>query len=429
MTETQTLPTPLPRPHHWLDLVELALTLAVAVAFFYPTPTRDAWVWLAHLYPLIWVTRLTLGQPIFSKILIANAGPLLLWLGLLNMVFAPYPSRGLILLYRPFWGLALVILLTGWALRHRDLRWMWTGTAALGVILAVAGLTATQWDGKASRFGNLTQYLPDTRSFDVWAGGFNPNEIAGALVWVLPLAAGLAVRSTQMTRSARIGWGVMALALGAALFLGQSLSGMVGAAVGLVLVVTPQRLWRWAISAVAVGVVVANLAVFVAPLTSANILADLSGRPSVTSLEHRGVMWARGVAMVWDHPQTGVGMAMYRQLRAEYPTPGFEYALAPHPHNEALHFATDFGVWGLGAWLALYSGATLGLYRAWRIDRLRPAAIAVGAGLAAHAVYGLADAIPVWDRLAFVGWWLQGMAVALGVTATRFGASDTPPTD
>ncbi|MCU0476088.1 MAG: O-antigen ligase family protein, partial [Anaerolineae bacterium] len=154
--------------------------------------------------------------------------------------------------------------------------------------------------------------------------------------------------------------------------------------------------------------------------------AQASGRPSVTSIEHRGVMWERAVAMLNDHPTTGVGLAMYRQLRDEYPTPGFEQALVPHPHNAVLQFATDLGWVGVGQWLLQAVLMGFALWLGWRVPALRGWVIALGAGFAAHSVYGLTDAIPVWDRLAFIGWGVLGAAAAVSVMATRSGATDTP---
>jgi len=411
-----------------IDCFEIALGVAILIAFFYPTPTRDAWVWLIYGYPLIWAVRTLLRQPIGLN------APALLWgaafiaLCVVNMFTAPYPSRGMILLYRPLWGIALMVMGVGWVRRSGSLRGVSWVSGVLAVIIAVAALTATTWEGKASRFAALTVHLPDTRSFALWAGGFNPNEIAGAIVWLAPMlfAVGLRGRMNIQWRAAAM---LIFAALFAGLFLGQSLSGLIGVGVGLIIAFAPRRVWPWVMGLAIAGILAANLLIFVAPTSSAEILADLSGRPKVTSVEHRGVMWERGVQMFRDYPFTGVGIALYRQLRAEYPTPGFENALVPHPHNEALHFVTDLGLPGLGIWVMLYASAAFSLYAAWKDESLRPWIMAVAAGLTAHAVYGLTDAIPVWDRLAFIGWWMLGLCAALAVKASLSARPDTPSTD
>jgi len=413
----------------FIGVFEVILSLGVLIAFFYPTPTRDAWVGLIYGYPMIWAVRFTvLRQSTNLSAQVILSGIAFIVLCLINIVVAPYPTRGMILLYRPMWGIALMVMGTGWVRRSQSLRGVIWGTGILAGLTAIAVLTATTWEGKASRFADLTRYLPDTRSFAVWAGGFNPNEIAGAVVWLAPILFATAIRGRLNGRWRAISMSIF-VALFTGLFLGQSLSGLIGLSVGMIIALTPRRLWPWMTGLVLVGILIANALIFIAPTSSAEVLADLSGRPKVTSLEHRGVMWERGVQMFRDHPLTGVGIALYRQLRAEYPTPGFENALVPHPHNEALHFATDLGVSGVLVWLMLYASAGLSLYQAWKDDRLRPWVIAVAAGLIAHAVYGLTDAIPVWDRLAFVGWWVLGLSAALEIKATLPARPDTPSSD
>lgn len=411
-----------------LTCCEIGLSLAILIAFFYPTPTRDEWVWLIYGYPLVWGVRVWLKQPLGVANAMVLWGGIFIGLCLLNIAISPYPSRGMILLYRPLWGVALMIMMVGWVKRTDSYRpVMWT-TGILSAIIAFAALTATTWEGKAARFSTITDILPSTRPFPVWEGGFNPNEIAGAITWLAPLIIAITLRG-NLTRLWRwVGLG-LAFALCVGLFLGQSLSGMIGVFAGCLVAIVPQKIWRPTVSLILIGILAANAIIFIAPTSSAEFLAEISGRPRITSLEHRGVMWERGVQMLRDHPLTGVGLALYRQLRAEYPTPGFENQLVPHPHNEAMHFATDMGLPGLLVWLMLYANAGLCLFSAWRHDRLRPYAIAIAAGLIAHAVYGLTDAIPVWDRLAFIGWWLFGLCAVLHVKAEQLSASYTPSTD
>ncbi len=421
-THGQTIP-------YLLDCAEFALSMLIMVAFFYPSPTRDAWVGLMAGYPLIYGVRAALRQPI------GLGHPAVLWglavmmLCVVNFSAAPYASRGVILLYRPLYGLGLMVMFIGWQMRGVPLRRQSALTGALVLLAMVAALTATTWEGKAARFAALTDALPDTRAFDVWAGGFNPNEIAGVLTWLLPWAVVMALRACHWPALAHIGLGLTGMGMGTALVLGQSLSGMVGTAAGMLLAITPRRVWGWAAMLLSLAILAGHLAILSAPAPSAALLAEWSGRPNITSLEHRGVMWERAAAMLRDHPLTGVGVALYRQLRTEYPTPGFEQALVPHPHNELLQFVTDLGWPGAAAWAVLYAAAWAALRTAWRHPDRRPHVMAAAAGLLAHAVYGLTDAIPIWDRWAFVGWWMLGLAAALSVTAKPSDAPKTPPSD
>lgn len=401
-----------------IDIFEVLLGIIILVAYFYPSPSRDMWVGLIWGYPLVWGIRLALRQPIGFN------SPIILWavafiaLCIINFFVAPYPSRGMILLYRPLWGIALMVMVIGWVRRSESLRGILLTTTILAGITSIAVLTATSWEGKAARFVDITRNFPDTRAFAVWGGGFNPNEIAGAITWLAPVFFGIALRTTLKWHWRVISMSVFFM-LFTGLFLGQSLSGLIGVIAGLIIALIPKRFWPWMVGFTVVSILIANIVIFIAPSFSADVLAELSGRPKVTSLEHRGVMWERGAQMFRDYPFTGVGIALYRQLRAEYPTPGFENALVPHPHNEALHFATDLGLPGIAVWAMLYVSAGLSLYAVWKNATFRPWGIALAAGLIAHAVYGLTDAIPVWDRLAFIGWWVLGLCAALEVRATQ----------
>ena len=65
--------------------------------------------------------------------------------------------------------------------------------------------------------------------------------------------------------------------------------------------------------------------------------------------------------------------------------------------------------------------------------RDRAVAVAVAAGLLAHMVYGMGDAITLWDRFAFGYWWMIGLAAAqyvlvvLGARSHLLPADQMPP--
>lgn len=61
------------------------------------------------------------------------------------------------------------------------------------------------------------------------------------------------------------------------------------------------------------------------------------------------------------------------------------------------------------------------LLRIWRTDDnlVRAAALAAGAGLVAHAFFGLADAIALYDRFIFAYWLLVGIVAGCYLQATR----------
>jgi hypothetical protein len=47
--------------------------------------------------------------------------------------------------------------------------------------------------------------------------------------------------------------------------------------------------------------------------------------------------------------------------------------------------------------------------------------LAAATGLLAHAVYGVGDAITLWDRFIFVFWWIMGLVGAVYAVYAVYG--------
>jgi O-antigen ligase len=72
------------------------------------------------------------------------------------------------------------------------------------------------------------------------------------------------------------------------------------------------------------------------------------------------------------------------------------------------------GLPGLAVWLGLQITVVYQLFKGYRQGDTSAKAVtgAVAAGLFAHGFFGLGDAITLWDRFAFLVWWLLGLAGA-----------------
>lgn len=76
-----------------------------------------------------------------------------------------------------------------------------------------------------------------------------------------------------------------------------------------------------------------------------------------TSMGLRLSMWQYGGQLLLAHPLTGVGkQGYYREVSKlkDDPTPLRMISTAPHPHNEILNLAVEFGVVGIAVGLALF---------------------------------------------------------------------------
>ncbi|MGQ9889969.1 MAG: O-antigen ligase family protein [Aggregatilineales bacterium] len=396
-----------------LQLEPVILTGTI-LAFAYPSGVRRHWLWLLLLWPLFLAARWLARRRLITRLPLFWPCAALILLAALNVYAAPY-TRGLEMLARPLLGLWLC-----WALIEaaRDAssanRPLWAGVA-LGAVASVLALGATQWSAsKSGQMWAVIAALPTIRGLPAFEAGLNPNEIAGALAWLVPLLAGIAlgpVRSPGLRPAA----GALSAALLLALFLGQSRAALFGVlgALALVALLIPTGRQRW----LALLGVAALIALQVAVMTSAFQPArrDAAAARNEISVGSRFDMQANALEIIRAYPLTGVGLNMYRdsRVRQAYPTPAMNNR-PPHTHNELLQIGTDMGIPGIAVYIWLNGAAAYMLYWSWRrgAPAERAVSTATAAGLLAHTVYGVADAIPLWDRLAFAHWLMLGLAGA-----------------
>lgn len=366
--------------------------------------------------------------------------------GIVNLLAAPYryaPIRlggslfalptaySLIALGRPLFGLVLVTTFASLARRRGQFDRLLLASTGLALLVGSAGLLAAQYTVKSLPLQPVLELLPRWRGFPGAEGGFNVNEIAGAMAWLAPLMAGVSLhlwrdRSAERGRTAAI-LRVLAPAafalLWAALFFGQSrfaIAGVLPALAALVWLLLRGR-WRWIGLGLVAVFVVLQLALVIqpdAPATGDDRPTLLNERDQATTSQ-RLEIWGSALGILRDYPLTGVGINMFRHeaVRAQYPAPSFSLPILPHAHNEWLQIAADLGLPGLAVFAGIQITAGWMLWRVWRTAPRRQQALAaaVAAGLLAHGVYGLGDAIALWDRFAFVYWWLIALAAALFV--------------
>jgi putative inorganic carbon (HCO3(-)) transporter len=323
-----------------------------------------------------------------------------------------------------------------------------------GTGVAVIGLAGTAFGAKIPLVQPLVARLPARLG-----AGLQPNEVAGALLWTLPLAISAAVfllvRARDLGRRAGwLGWGLAAgLAWPAAglmlatLIATQSRSAYLGLAAGLVLTllaVLPGRA-RWAGAAVLVLALIAGGAVLVhyGPAAAGRDLLGLNGDAPLSSLDGRLEIWSRALYGLQDFPFTGMGMNTFRQIvHVLYPL----FLIGPevdigHAHNEFLQAGLDLGIPGLIGLMGLYAAAVgmlarIGAAGPFRLkvkpDRHISVASAalvmgLGGGLGAHFVYGLTDAVALGAKPGILFWILLGLISGLYKQATSQSFHGTPP--
>lgn len=396
----------------------LWLLAAFYVVLYIPFVMQDAtydvdrqdWFWL-----LIIPFTLLLIQWVMDR----RSTPLDIWLialialCLISAQVAPFDDRGVKMVMRPLLGVLLAFYLI--RLGQFDLQLTMKIVVTFGLFIVISALSTTQWTDKSSIFHDIIEaldFLPGGEPF-FRRNSVNPNEIAGALTWLTPLMAGLALYRP---------WGkvwqassaVVLMLMVGAIVLGQSRSAILGllAALAFVVLITLPRRWRFiALGGIAVLLILQAMITF-------NVFSPDRGMTNRDrrSTNERVDYWEAAINMVADYPLTGVGMNNYRVLAATgrpYHSDEFNRD-PPHTHNEILQIATDLGIPGLIVFVGLYLSAGYMTWVCWQKgDRYtRILALATFSGLLAHAVYGMTDAIPIWDRLAFIFWGMLGLIAA-----------------
>lgn len=407
--------------------LEPALFVGMGLAFWTPDPRR---VWtLALLIPIL-SARWILDRRLWTSTPLDRVWAAFLALCAVNILVATLNgdgalplTRGWIMLGRPLFGIMLALAIVE-AIRQRGdvRRGMWV-LMGLGGLIAVLAIGASSWSEKSVLFASITAVLPRIPRNYLTLGGFNVNEIGGALTFALPFLA--AVSITGGGRGQRwLAGGLFWVGM-VALFLGQSRMAIFGVIAGLTLVawtLIRARSWRW----LAVGGL-ALLTVFELALVGGLFGSDEVGisERDESSWGARILIWESAADIIADHPLTGAGLNMFRneRVRARYPVAGYEQQVLPHAHNAWLQIGTDMGIAGIALLLAWQGVAARLLWRLWRVGGIQARLIAVGCGggLLAHAIFGLADAIPLWDRFAFVGYLLTGLALGQNwlITSSR----------
>ncbi len=343
-------------------------------------------------------------------------------------------------------GVLLGILVFFTVSRHSKTRLGWQKTFGLfaiaGMGIASLGLLVTSWlPSNSTALSTLFAKLPiKLISLPGAENGVNVNELAGALVWVVPvvLLAGVALITDPKWFASRSGRGkirgkvlvfwsillfVALLVCAGVLILSQSRDGYLAMAFALpflFVLVIRGKLRYWLIG---IGVVFLIAGAIVishggTQLVLNRLLGYLPAQGvefSINSMYGRIEIWSRAVRAIKESPLAGLGMNVFRKAvylqSPPFQDTGFDIA---HAHDELLQAALDLGLPGLVGFLALYIGAVGMLAKpirgsgAWRL-----LSIGLLGGLLAHFLFGITDAVALGAKPGFLFWWLLGLVCGI----------------
>jgi putative inorganic carbon (HCO3(-)) transporter len=407
----------------WLE----PLALAVAAPFLLFPTTRPRWTaimlaLLAAFYLLRWIVR---REPWPSTpfngalLLLAVVIPVAVWASALPDLTLP-KLTGLILGLGAYRAIAFSVH------DRRGFLWGVAALALVGLAIWAVGFLGAGWGTKFAWFGPILGRLP--HAFTVLPSapdsGINPNQLAGALVFFLPLAvAGVVAGWRERRWPALLALAALGLAFGT-LALTQSRSGWLGAMAGLlvlgILAGLASRQRRLQVLAVALplALILAFSAFFATrPDIIARFFDTPGGATGEVSFSGRPEIWSRAIYAIQDFPFTGTGLGTFRRvMNLLYPL----FTISPdtdiaHAHNMFLQVAVDVGLPGLIAYLALLELAGVVAWGAARRSSgaVRNLGLGLFAGLIALHVYGLADAIALGSKPGLVFWMALGLIAVL----------------
>lgn len=365
--------------------------------------------------------------------------PLGFWLGVMLPVAvwaAPPPLRAEYAWPRTYivlWDFTLLAALVAHTSRSRRL-WLWALMGMVGATQAIA-LIAPLGMERRSKFPGVGPILdripaPLTGVFAGAEGGFSTNQLAGVLLFVLPL---LLVVCVSGRRARGLFWWAALLTtlwMLAVMVLAQSRGGVVGLAVGVVatLLLALRHGWRWL--AVAGGLLI-GLLLLLPPgwLDAVGDAPAVEAVGGLTTLQNfRTEVWDAALQGIQDFFFTGMGFGTFRRIAfLLYPMPSVPASMdLAHAHNFFLQTALDFGMPGLIAVLAIYLLVVALLMRVDRTHGRQPvtpelpwltwhgAAIGLMGGWVAQFVYSMFDAVAVGSKPSFLWWWFVALVLAAG---------------
>jgi len=308
-------------------------------------------------------------------------------------------------------------------------------------------LLGTRWisTGKLAVITKITSELPIRISGLAGAAeGFHPNEVAGALLWMLPVfftvTMGLVDKRYQIRKNSKDSGTIKPFDLGAIIatsiatlfsllvfILTQSRTAYLALVIAMAFMVwfnLPRRVQ------IGLGIFIIAAVVALGFLVSTwdgNILerflfeSDAGGSSNtLNTMEGRLEIWTRAYECIQDFAFTGMGMNTFRTaVYIVHPprlfSPNTDIG---HAHNEFLQAALDLGVPGLVAFIWLYIAAFILLFKAFRLaysfDREALFWISgLAGGLIAHFFYGLNDAVALGAKPGILFWMLLGLSAGI----------------
>ena len=326
-------------------------------------------------------------------------------------------------------GLAIWRWITLFVINKASHQLLIFGYLLIGAGFVGIGFLSVDWLDKVPSLTRIINLFPQQIiSFTAIGSGqgVQPNQLAGTLLWLFPVAFGLATSQfLNRQRGLAVGTGLLGCVFLGILVLSQSRGGWLGglAAFGislwLIAFITPSSNWyskmRWGWP-VLVGSSLILLLIVVGPTALGQVWIDPPDETAVGNLgtiTFRQEVWIWALQAIHDFSFTGTGLGSFRAIvHRLYPIAiPVTYDIA-HAHNVFLQVALDIGLPGLIFYLS-----TIGIFMwmGWQVIRLGKSvsikmfAVGLLASQIGFHVYGLVDTISLGAKPGLLFWMQLGL--------------------
>lgn len=420
----------------WLSAGELMILLVAAPFFLF---IRPLFAPVLLLLPLLWLARCRSRGHYIPRTPVDWPVLGLMSMALISIFVTPDFSFSFRKVVGLIYGVSVFYAMVDWGQRHRSILPIEALVAGLGASAAFLALLGTEWVFKLPVLDQVISGLPAViRGMPGAETGFNPNQVAGALIMFIPVQAVLFWYAATSSRrgEARRSWLTVGAGLSLALtssvvLIAQSRASWAALLIGLLALcaISFRRFRIFFLLLVAASVVAA---VILWPMGAGAWLSRQAWTvsPGETSWAARVELWSQGLWTIAEYPLTGTGMNFFRRIAgSSLPLYHFEYGKdIGHSHQAYVQVALDLGLPGLVAYLALLLGLVASGWRTYKGsgNRLvRHVALAGVIGVVIHTIWGFADAIALGAKQSFL-WWSMLALVATAVIHDRRGGSCNP---
>lgn len=369
-------------------------------------------VWIAFLLAVS-----LSGRTEGDELRLPPLGPLVLGflaVTLLSVTQAAHPGAATSFLRTTATGIALFFVIARTVRTRRQASWVFGGAVAGGALIGLYA-TSLYLRGAPSSVGFITasgRLIPR-----VTAGFGQPNQLAGFLALVVPLA----IAGVVFSRRGRLAYGLAAATALIGVYASFSRGALVALAVVPLIFLGRGRSWLF------VPLLGLALVAGTPSLVRERFAAGGGGGAEVAG---RADFWRAAVHIWGDHPVLGVGPGEFGETYAGTRVPGGKNFLQatsfeppPHAHNLELNLLAEQGLVGLVAFAACFvAGVRLALRLRRSADRW---AAMAGSGLlgalAVLAVHNQVD-VTVVEATGVYFWAILGLLSAL-TTMNAAGAA------